>query len=165
VIPWIIIAPGPEIIGKQPALFWGMVASMLIGNVILVILNLPMIGIWVKLLKVPYPLLFPTILMFCCVGAYTVDNSVEDVVIMAIFGVIGYVMRKLECEPTPMLLGFVLAPMLEENFRRALMVSGGELSVFFTRPISLAFLIASALLLLAMTFSSVRQRRAEAFRE
>jgi putative tricarboxylic transport membrane protein len=159
------ITPGPEIIGKQPALFWGMVASMLIGNVILVILNLPMIGIWVKLLKVPYPLLFPTILVFCCVGAYTVDNSVEDVVIMAIFGVIGYVMRKLECEPTPMLLGFVLAPMLEENFRRALMVSGGDLTVFVTRPISLAFLVTSALLLVAMTFSTVRQRRAEAFRE
>jgi putative tricarboxylic transport membrane protein len=119
------ITPGPEIIGKQPGLFWGMVASMLIGNVILVILNLPMIGIWVKLLKVPYPLLFPTILVFCCVGAYTVDNSIEDVVIMVIFGLIGYVMRKLDCEPTPMLLGFVLAPMLEENFRRALMVSGG----------------------------------------
>src|SRR5829696_6199807 len=159
------ITPGPEVIAKQPALFWGMVVSMLIGNLVLVVLNLPLVGIWVKLLKVPYPLLFPTILMFCCVGAYTVDNSVEDVVIMAIFGIIGYVMRKLECEPTPMLLGFVLAPMLEENFRRALMVSGGEPTVFVTRPISLAFLGASALLLASMTLSSVRQRRAEAFRE
>src|SRR5215207_3596250 len=152
------ITPGPEIIGKQPALFWGMVASMLIGNVILVILNLPLIGFWVRLLGMPYRFLFPTILVFCCIGAYTVDNSIEDVLIMVIFGVIGYVMRKLECEPTPMLLGFVLAPMLEENFRRAMMVSDGSTAIFFTRPISLGFLVASALLLLAMTFSSVRQR-------
>ena len=159
------ITPGPEIITKQPALFWGMVMSMMIGNIILVILNLPLIGIWVRLLRMPYRFLFPTILVFCCIGTYTVDNSVEDVLIMVIFGVIGYVMRKLDCEPTPLLLGLVLAPLLEENFRRALMVSGGDATVFLTRPISLSFLIASAVLLGTMTLSSVRKRRAEAFRE
>jgi putative tricarboxylic transport membrane protein len=159
------ITPGPEVIAKQPALFWGMVVSMLIGNVILVILNLPLIGLWVRLLGVPYPYLFPTILVFCCIGTYTVDNSVEDVLIMVIFGIIGYVMRKLDCEPTPMLLGFVLAPMLEENFRRAMAVSGGDPTIFLTRPISLGFLLASAALLAAMVSSGVRERRAEAFRE
>jgi TctA family transporter len=159
------IAPGPEIIAKQPTLFWGMVASMLLGNVMLVILNLPLVGIWVKLLRVPYPVLFPTILVFCCIGTYSVENSIEDVVIMVIFGVIGYAMRKLDCEPTPMLIGFVLAPMLEENFRRAMGLSGGDPSVFLTRPISLAFLIASAALLGAMALSSVRRQREVAFRE
>ena len=159
------ITPGPEIITKQPGLFWGMVVSMLIGNVILVVLNLPLIGLWVRLLGMPYRFLFPTILVFCCIGAYTVDNSIEDVLIMVIFGVIGYVMRKLECEPTPMLLGFVLAPMLEENFRRAMMVSDGSTAIFFTRPISLGFLIISAGLLGTMAFSSVREGRARAFKE
>jgi TctA family transporter len=113
----------------------------------------------------PYRFLFPTILVFCCIGAYTVDNSIEDVFIMVIFGVIGYVMRKLECEPTPMLLGFVLAPMLEENFRRSMMVSDGSAAIFFTRPISLGFLIISAGLLGTMAFSSVRAGRARAFKE
>jgi TctA family transporter len=159
------ITPGPEIISKQPALFWGMVVSMLIGNVILVVLNLPLIGLWVRLLGMPYRFLFPIILVFCCIGAYTVDNSIEDVIVMVIFGVIGYVMQKLECEPTPMLLGFVLAPMLEENFRRAMMVSDGSAMIFLTRPISLGFLVASAVLLLTMAFSSVRERRARAFKE
>jgi TctA family transporter len=159
------LTPGPEIISKQPSLFWGMVVSMLIGNIMLVILNVPLIGLWVRLLRVPYRFLFPAILVFCCIGTYTIDNSVEDVLIMVIFGVIGYVMRKLDCEPTPMLLGFVLAPMLEENFRRAMMVSDGDPTVFLRRPISLAFLVASAALLAATAFSSVRERRAEAFKE
>jgi len=159
------LTPGPEIISKQPGLFWGMVMSMLVGNIILVILNLPLIGIWVRLLSIPYRFLFPTILVLCCIGTYTVDNSVEDVLIMVVFGVIGYVMRKLECEPTPMLLGLVLAPLLEENFRRALTLSDGDLSVFVTRPISLGFLLASVALLGTMMMSGLRRRREEAFQE
>jgi TctA family transporter len=159
------MTPGPEIISKQPGLFWGMIASMLIGNIILVILNLPLIGIWVRLLRVPYRFLFPTILVLCCIGTYTVSNSITDVVIMVIFGVIGYVMRKLDCEPTPLLLGLVLAPLLEENFRRALIASGGDATVFFTRPISVGFLMLSAALLATMTISGVRKRRSEVFRD
>ena len=159
------ITPGPEIIVKQPSLFWGMVVSMLIGNIILVILNLPLIGVWVRLLQMPYRFLFPTILVFCCIGTYTVNNSVADVIIMVIFGVIGYIMRKLDCEPTPLLLGLVLAPLIEENFRRAMMTSGGDPTIFFTRPISLGFLLISVALLATMTMSSVRKRRAEVFKE
>jgi len=159
------ITPGPEVIAKQPALFWGMVVSMLIGNVMLVVLNLPLVGIWVRLLRVPYHLLFPAILVFCCIGTYTVDNSVEDVVIMVVFGIIGYLMLKLDCDPTPLMLGYVLAPMLEENFRRAMLVSGGDPSIFVTRPISLGFLLVSAALLAATAFSEVRKRREEVFRE
>lgn len=159
------ITPGPEIIVKQPSLFWGMVVSMLIGNIILVILNLPLIGVWVRLLQMPYRFLFPTILVCCCIGTYTVNNSVADVIIMVIFGVIGYIMRKLECEPTPMLLGLVLAPLIEENFRRAMMTSGGDPTIFFTRPISLGFLLISVAMLATMTMSSVRKRRAEVFKE
>jgi putative tricarboxylic transport membrane protein len=159
------LTPGPEIISKQPALFWGMIMSMLIGNVILVILNLPLIGIWVKLLRMPYRFLFPTILVFCCIGTYTVGNNVADVIIMVTFGGIGYVMRKLDCEPTPLLLGLVLAPLLEENFRRSMIASGGDATVFFTRPISLSFLIISVVLLTTMTMSSIRKRRSEVFKE
>lgn len=113
----------------------------------------------------PYQILFPTILVFCCIGTYTVNNSVADVIIMVIFGVIGYVMRKLDCEPTPLLLGLVLAPLLEENFRRTMMMSGGDATIFFTRPISLSFLLLSVVLLATMTMSSVRKRRAEVFKE
>jgi TctA family transporter len=119
----------------------------------------------VKLLRMPYRFLFPTILVFCCIGTYTVNNSAADVIIMLIFGVIGYVMRKLDCEPTPLLLGLVLAPLIEENFRRAMMTSGGDPTIFFTRPISLGFLLISVALLATMTMSSVRKRRAEVFKE
>jgi TctA family transporter len=159
------ITPGPEVIAKQPQLFWGIVVSMLIGNVILVILNLPLIGLWVRLLKIPYRLLFPSILVFCCIGTYTIDNNLVAVLVMVVFGVIGYVLLKLECEATPLMLGFVLAPLLEENFRRALISSGGELVVFVERPISLGFLIAAVLLLSAMVFSGVRRRRQQVFQE
>lgn len=159
------ITPGPEVITKQPALFWGMVASMMIGNVMLVVLNLPLVGIWVRLLRMPYNLLFPAILVFCCIGTYTVDNSIEDVVIMVIFGIIGYLMLKLDCDPTPLMLGLVLAPMLEENFRRAMLVAGGDVTVFLTRPISASLLAVSVILLGATAFSQVRQRRAKIFAE
>jgi TctA family transporter len=159
------ITPGPEIITKQPTLFWGLIASMWIGNVMLVILNLPLIGIWVRLLQVPYSYLFPTILILCCVGTYTLDTSTGDVLIMTAFGVIGYVFRKLDCEPAPLLLGLVLGPMLEENFRRAMVLSEGHWSVFVERPISLGFLVLAAALLLAVALPKIRARREEAFRE
>jgi len=159
------ITPGPEIITKQPALFWGLIASMWIGNLMLVILNLPLIGIWVRLLQVPYSYLFPSIVILCCIGAYTLSSSVGDVMVMTVFGVIGYGFRKLDCEPAPLLLGLVLGPMLEENFRRAMVLSGGDWSVFVTRPISLGFLLLAAALLLTIALPSIRRGREEAFRE
>ena len=159
------ITPGPEIIVKQPDLFWGLVASMWVGNLMLVILNLPLIWIWVKLLQIRYSYLFPAILIFCCIGVYSVKNSSMEIVFMAVFGVIGYLLRKLQCEPAPLLLGFILGPMLEENFRRSLLLSGGDPSIFFNRPISLGFLIAAAVLLIAVLVPVVRRRRSAAFQE
>jgi TctA family transporter len=159
------ITPGPEIITKQPELFWGLIASMWLGNLMLVILNLPLIGIWVRLLQVPYSYLFPTILILCCIGTYALNSSVGDVMIMTVFGVIGYAFRKLDCEPAPLLLGLVLGPMLEENFRRAMVLSGGDWSVFVRRPISLGFLLLAAALLLAITLPNIRRSREEAFRD
>ncbi|NUB10432.1 TctA family transporter [Azospirillum brasilense] len=159
------ITPGPQIMAKQPELFWGMIASMLIGNVILVILNLPMIGLWVRLLRVPYGYLFPAILVFCCIGTYTLNNSGFNVLLMALFGVLGYALRKLDCEPAPLMLGFVLGPMLEENLGRALLLSGGDPTVFATRPISGSLLATAALLLILMVMPSVRRRRDEAFKD
>src|ERR671931_260847 len=142
------IAPGPQIMSERPLMFWGMIASMWIGNLMLVIINLPLIGIWVQLLKVPYRFLYLAILLFCAIGVYTVNNSYSAVVIAAFFGVCGYVFARLECEPAPMILGFVLGPLMEENLRRALLISRGDPIVFVTEPISLAFLIASLLLLI-----------------
>ena len=159
------IQPGPNIIAKQPELFWGLIASMWIGNAMLVILNLPLIGIWVRLLQVPYGYLFPTILVFCCIGTYALNSSTGEVLIMTAFGVIGYVFRKLDCEPAPLLLGLVLGPLLEENFRRALQLSAGDWSVFVTRPLSLAFLLAALALLVAVTLPGIRRGREQAFRE
>ena len=157
------LQPGPEIITKQPELFWGMVVSMLLGNIMLVVLNLPLIGIWVKLLQIPYRFLFPAIIVFCCIGIYSFKASAVEVMLMAVFGVLGYAFRKLDCEAAPLLLGFILGPMLEENFRRAMIVSAGDPSVFVTRPISLGFLVASIALLLAVLIPSFRQSREKAF--
>jgi putative tricarboxylic transport membrane protein len=159
------ITPGPEIISKQPALFWGLIASMWIGNLMLVILNLPLIGIWVKLLQVPYSYLFPSILVLCCIGTFTLNSSPGDVMVMTAFGVIGYAMRKLDCEPAPLLLGLVLGPMLEENFRRAMVLSDGDWSIFVRRPISLGFLLLALGLLVAVALPNIRRGRDEAFRE
>jgi TctA family transporter len=159
------IQPGPEIITKQPGLFWGVIASMFIGNVMLVVLNLPLIGIWVRLLRLPYGYLFPTIIVFCCIGTFTVNMSTGDVLIMTAFGVLGYVFRKLDCEPAPLLLGLVLGPMLEENFRRALVLADGDFTIFVTRPISLGFLIAALALLVAVALPGIRRGREEAFKE
>ena len=159
------ITPGPEIISKQPELFWGLIASMWIGNLMLVVLNLPLIGIWVKLLQVPYGYLFPSILVLCCIGTYTLSSSTGDVLVMTAFGVIGYAFRKLDCEPAPLLLGLVLGPMLEENFRRAMVLSSGDWSIFLRRPISAGFLLLAAALLVAITLPNIRRGREEAFRE
>ena len=157
------IIPGPNVMSERPELFWGMVASMWIGNLLLVVLNLPLIGIWIRLLKLPYRWLFPAILLFCCIGVYSVSNSAFDVLLTALFGLLGYVFIKLECEPAPLLLGFILGPMMEENLRRAMVLSRGDASVFFTRPISLSLLIVAALLLLALIAPNLRKTREEAF--
>src|SRR3954466_14648269 len=144
------IAPGPRVMTDRPELFWGVVASMWICNLLLVVLNLPLVGMWVKLLRIPYRLMFPAIVGFCCIGAYAVNSNTYDVFVMAFFTVFGYVCLKLDCEPAPLILGFVLGPLMEENLRRALLISRGDTMVFIQEPISLAFLIASALLLLVV---------------
>src|SRR6266540_2792413 len=130
------IIPGPQIMTKQPQLFWGMIASMWIGNLMLLVINLPLIGLWVTLLRVPYRLLYPSIIVFCCIGIYSINNSPLDVVIAAGFGIVGYWLIKHDFEPAPMLLGFVLGPLMEENLRRAMLIARGDATVFFTRPIS-----------------------------
>ena len=149
------IAPGPQVMTERPGLFWGLIASMWIGNLMLLVLNLPLVGLWVKLLAVPYRLLFPAIFVFCCIGAYTVDNKIFDIYEIAVLSAVGYVLLKLDCEPAPMVLGFILGPMMEENLRRTMMISFGDPSVFFTRPISAAFLIAAVLLLLVIALPVV----------
>src|ERR1700687_1661575 len=159
------IQPGPQIMTSKPDLFWGMIASMWVGNLMLVILNLPLIGMWVKLLSVPYRFLYPAILIFCCIGVYSISNAWMDVLLAALFGFIGYVFIKLECEPAPLLLGFVLGPMMEENLRRALLLSRGDPAVFFTRPISLTLLVISGALLLMMAAPNIKKKREEAFQE
>jgi putative tricarboxylic transport membrane protein len=155
------IQPGPEVMSTRPELFWGLIASMWIGNALLVVLNLPMIGFWVKLLKVPYRFLFPAIMAFSAIGIYSVNNSSFEIYLTAIFGVIGFVWIKLGCSPAPMLLGFVLGPMMEEHLRRAMLMSKGDPSVLVTRPISLAFIIATVLILVIMIVPAVRKRRAD----
>jgi TctA family transporter len=159
------IQPGPQVMASNPALFWGLIVSMWVGNLMLVVLNLPMIGIWVKLLKVPYRFLFPAIITFCCVGVYTVNNSTFDVLVTAGFGLLGYIFHRLGCEGAPLLLGFVLGPMMEENFRRSLLLSEGDFSVFVTRPISLGLLIATAVLIVIVALPAIKSKREEAFQE
>ncbi|HKP65369.1 MAG TPA: tripartite tricarboxylate transporter permease [Casimicrobiaceae bacterium] len=159
------IQPGPQVMTSNPQLFWGLVASMWVGNLMLVVLNLPMIGIWIKLLTVPYRLLYPAILLFCAIGVYTVNNTSFDVMQTAFFGLLGVIFAKLECEPAPLLLGFVLGPMMEENLRRALLLSRGDPTVFATRPISAGLLAAAILLVLIIALPKVRSQREEAFQE
>jgi TctA family transporter len=156
------IAPGPQVMTAKPDLFWGLIASMWIGNAMLVILNLPLVGLWVKLLKIPYRYLFPSIVMFCAVGNYSINNSAMDVYLCGLFGVLGYVLVKLEFEPAPLILGFVLGPLMEENLRRALLISRGDPTVFFTRPISLAFMIVAILILVTMFLPAIRQKKEQA---
>ncbi|WP_198970766.1 tripartite tricarboxylate transporter permease [Xylophilus sp. ASV27] len=159
------IQPGPQVMTSNPELFWGLIASMWIGNAMLVILNLPLIGMWIKLLSVPYKYLFPSIVLFCAVGVYTTNNNTFDVWMVGAFGVIGYIFHKLGCEPAPLLLGFILGPMMEENLRRALLLSRGDWSVFVTRPISAGLLAAALLLLIIVLLPSVKAKRQEAFVE
>ncbi|MBN9426469.1 MAG: tripartite tricarboxylate transporter permease [Burkholderiales bacterium] len=159
------IAPGPQVMNSNPALFWGFIASMWVGNLMLVILNLPLIGIWIKLLTVPYRLLFPAILSFCCIGLYSLSNDNFDIYLAVVFGALGYLFRKLECEPAPLLLGFVLGPMIEENLRRALLLSRGDWSTFVASPLSAGLLLAAAALVLLMALPAVAGKRKEAFQE
>jgi TctA family transporter len=161
------IQPGPQIMTERPQLFWGMVASMWIGNLMLVVLNLPLIGMWIKLLSVPYRFLYPAILVFMAIGVFSLSNNPFDVLIMALFGVLGYICVKLECEPAPLILGFILGPLMEENLRRAMLLSRGDPFVFVSpsKPISLGFLIASAILLVIVALPALRKKREEVFVE
>ncbi len=157
------IIPGPQVMVRQPDLFWGLIASMWIGNLMLLVINLPLVGLWVRLLRVPYRLLFPAIIAFCCIGGYSVNNSAFDVVLTAIFGLAGYWFIKHDFEPAPMLLGLVLGPMMEENLRRAMVISNGDPTVFATRPISAGFLMIAAVLLVVAILPMIRRRREQLF--
>jgi putative tricarboxylic transport membrane protein len=159
------IVPGPQVMTKQPELFWGMIASMWLGNMMLVIINLPLVGLWVTLLRVPYRLLYPAILVFCYIGIYSINNAPADVIIAAVFGLIGYWLVKHEFEPAPMILGFVLGPLMEENLRRAMLIARGDWSVFITRPISGTLIGISVFLLVLAALPLIRKRREEVFVE
>jgi len=159
------IQPGPQVMTSNPALFWGLIASMWIGNLMLIILNLPMIGVWVKLLTIPYRHLYPAILVFCCIGVYSVNNTTFDIYLTAGFGIIGYLFNKLQCEAPPLLLGFVLGPMMEENFRRALLLSRGDFTVFVTRPLSASLLFLALVLVALVSVPAFKKTREEAFVE
>jgi TctA family transporter len=157
------IQPGPQVMTSNPELFWGLIASMWVGNLVLIVLNLPLIGIWIKLLTVPYRFLYPAIMAFCCIGLYTLNNNAFDVYMGALFAVVGYVFYKLGCEPAPLLLGFILGPMMEENLRRALLLSRGEWSTFLTRPLSAGLLLAATAMIVVVLLPSIRSKREEAF--
>ena len=159
------IQPGPQVMTSNPELFWGLIASMWVGNLMLVILNLPLIGIWIKLLTVPYRFLFPAIVVFCCIGTYTLNNNNFDVFMTAAFAVVGYLFYKLSCEPAPLLLGFILGPMMEENLRRALLLSRGDWGTFLSRPLSAGLLIAAALMVVVVMLPSIKNKREEAFQD
>ncbi|WP_199259692.1 tripartite tricarboxylate transporter permease [Paracoccus binzhouensis] len=159
------IVPGPNVVSEQPQLFWGIIASMWIGNLMLVVLNLPLIGLWVRLLTVPYYVLFPIIMAMCSIGVYSVNSNTYDLFAVAFFGLLGYVMSKLRCEPAPLLLGFVLGPLLEENLRRAMILSRGDPATFFTRPISLVLLLIAVGVLVLVFMPQIRKRRDEVFTE
>ena len=159
------IQPGPQVMTSNPNLFWGLIASMWIGNLLLVVLNLPMIGVWIKLLTVPYRVLYPAILMFCCIGAYSINNNVFDVFMTIPFAILGYVFKKLDCEPAPLLLGFVLGKLMEEYLRRALTLSRGDALVFLERPVSAVLFLIAFTILAAALLPSLRRSRDEVFTE
>jgi putative tricarboxylic transport membrane protein len=159
------IQPGPQVMTNNPELFWGLIASMWVGNLMLIILNLPLIGIWIKLLTVPYRFLFPAIMTFCCIGLYTLNNNNFDVFMGASFAVVGYIFYKLGCEPAPLLLGFILGPMMEENLRRALLLSRGDWSTFVTRPLSGVLLLAALLMIVVVMLPAIKNKREEAFKD
>src|SRR5580765_7487384 len=159
------IVPGPQVMTKQPELFWGMIAAMWVGNLMLVVINLPLVGVWVSLLRVPYRLLYPSILVFCAIGVYSLNNAPFDVTMTAIFGVVGYWLVKHDFEPAPMILGFVLGPLMEENLRRAMLIARGDATVFLTRPISATLLALALFLLVLAVLPSLRAKREEVFTE
>jgi putative tricarboxylic transport membrane protein len=159
------IQPGPSVITEQPQLFWGIIASMWIGNLMLLLLNLPLIGMWVKMITIPYQLLYPAILVFCGIGVFSLNNSTTDIFLMAIFGALGYLFLKLGCEPAPMLLAFILGPMMEEYLRRAMLLSRGDPWVFVRRPISATLLAVAVLAMLSVLLPSFSKTREEAFKE
>jgi TctA family transporter len=169
------IQPGPQVMTSNPQLFWGLIASMWLGNLMLVVLNLPLIGIWIKLLTVPYRFLFPAIVTFCCIGSFTLNNNNFDVYVtnnntwdiwmVALFGIIGYAFIKLGAEPAPLLLGFILGPMMEENLRRALLLSRGDWTTFGTKPLSAGLLLAALALIVIVLLPSIKAKREEAFKD
>jgi TctA family transporter len=159
------IAPGPQVMNERPQLFWGMIASMWLGNLMLVVLNLPLIGMWIKLLTVPYRLLYPAILVFMAIGVFSLSNNPFDVLLMGAFGLLGYICVKLECEPAPMILGFILGPLMEENLRRAMLLSRGDPMVFLQKPISAAFIVSSVVLLAIIALPFLRKKREDVFHE
>jgi TctA family transporter len=159
------IVPGPQVMSNDPRLFWGLIVSMWIGNLILIVLNLPMIRIWVQLLRVPYRWLYPAIIVFCCIGVYSINGNPWDIWVTVFFGFVGYVFYKLNCEGAPLLLGFVLGPMLEENMRRALLLSRGDPSTFLTSPISCALLMTALFMVLIVVAPAIRKKREVAFRD
>ena len=157
------IQPGPQVMTSNPKLFWGLIVSMWMGNLFLVVLNLPLVGMWVKLLSVPYRIMYPAILLFCCIGAYSINNNVFDVFMTIPFAILGYIFKKLDCEPAPMLLGFVLGKLMEEYLRRAMTISRGDWMVFVTRPLSATLLACAVVLLLIVFLPAISKKRAEAF--
>jgi putative tricarboxylic transport membrane protein len=157
------ITPGPRVMTDRPGLFWGLIVSMWLGNLMLVVLNLPLVGMWVKLLQMPYRFLYPSIVIFCCIGTYSVNQNLFDVYVMAFFALFGYACVKLDCEPAPLILGFVLGPMMEEN--RSLLMSRGDALVFFQEPISLFFLVVAAALLVVVALPGIRKTREVAMQE
>jgi TctA family transporter len=159
------ITPGPNVITDEPELFWGLLVSMWIGNLLLVLLNLPLIGIWVRMLTIPYNVLFPAIVAFACIGCYSINLNVYHIYAIAFFGVVGYALVKLGCEPAPLLLGFVLGPLLEEHLRRAMIISRGDPMIFLTRPLSAALLCAALLALVIAVLPAIRKKREEVFVE
>ena len=159
------ITPGPNVIHDEPALFWGLIVSMWVGNLFLVLLNLPLIGIWVRMLTIPYNVLFPAIIAFACIGCYSINLNVSHIYAIAFFGVVGYALVKLGCEPAPLLLGFVLGPLLEDHLRRAMIISRGDPTVFLTRPLSAALLAAALAALVLAVLPAIRAKREEVFQE
>jgi putative tricarboxylic transport membrane protein len=159
------VIPGPQVMTKNPNLFWGMIASMWVGNLMLLIINLPLVGLWVRLLKVPYRLLFPSILLFCCIGIYSINSLPSDVIMIAVFGLVGYVFIKIGFEPAPLLLGFVLGKLLEEKLRQALTFSRGSFAVFVERPISAVLLAIAVAVLVMALLPAARKSREEVFTE
>jgi TctA family transporter len=159
------VQPGPQVMINQPDLFWGVITSMWLGNAMLVVLNLPLIGVWVALLRVPFRLLFPAIVLFCCIGTYTANNTVFDIWVMLVFAGLGVFFYKVGAEPAPFVLGFVLGPLMEENFRRAMYISRGNPLTFFERPISGALLAMTLALLIILVLPAIRAKREEVFKE